>query len=257
MGKAPVKLYEEEHYRVVKATSKEWAVNAIIKVYESPEKIDLDKLRPGSSLTQCTEVRSFRSNKSNVRGLGGQPSNPVVKNLSDFQLNLIDFPPIEFACIGVGPWLNGVDRHTYFDEQIAAFANLKPVKTVGDDVIMAWPYDKTYILLSTYTMNRATQTPVSMHVFNNPEYSGDVKSFPHTNHLDFEYKVINDIPLPVKKTVNGFIDEEIDGEQTHSEFSHKIDIKWLKVNEELEFPDVDSISRNYSNLYEYIFEEKP
>jgi hypothetical protein len=256
-GKEPLKLHGEEHCRIVLSVDDPWAVNAIIKVFPTSNKIDLKTLKPAPNPSQKTEVRYFHSNVARVQDLGGHSFNPAVRDFWEFQSAFLFNPPIEFTCMPLGPWSKGIDRHTFLDEKIASLKDLKPVKTVGEDVILTWPSTNQFMQLSTYTMNRITETPVSMHIFQNKAYSGEIRSWPHDNMLRYEYKVINDIPLPIKKTVTGYDEEEIQGEKVRTEFSYNTEIKWLKVNDELEFPDVDSISRNYSNLYEYIFEEKP
>jgi hypothetical protein len=253
-NKKPVDTYSQEHFRVIKSVDKEWAVKATIEILDGPTKVDIKQLRPSTNPSENISVQFFFNNVA-ASYLPGRANRPLVGSIKDFSTFDIQYlPSVELLSLPVAP-RGPLDRHAYFDSQIENLGYFKNVRTVGDQIYFMLPQEGP--VTTIFKMNKDTQIPTEMTLNRNKQYSGPTSHSELQQILKYEHKEIGGIKLPIKKTVSGSNVENVDGQTVKTSHSRTTTIQWLKVNEELEFPDVDKIGTDYPTLYEFIFQEKP
>jgi hypothetical protein len=242
---------EEEHRRVVKSITEQWAVVATIKVVSNGGKIDLKKIKPSPNPYIVTTINFFRRGAAVQLNLAGPPIHPNAKRFQDFRDAHELF---ELMSHTVDPYLNQ-DRATHFDEAIQIRNHPTIVRRFPNEIHYTPIWDSSVLITGTTVVDPVSGTPLRYSSTRNPSYTGKGKDLEYNTLYTYKHSLIKDIPLPTQKIVKVPTEEEKSGQVVHIEFDATIDLKWLQVNEELAFPDVDKIASSYGNLYEFIFQE--
>ncbi len=251
-----IKQFAETHYRIVKSPDDEWVSIATIEIFSSMNKPDLKKLKLNAA-AQKVAIEYFHSGVGIVHDIIRNQKTPQgVKGYMDFDRRYLP-PHPELHCVPAGPLLDGVDRHTYFEKQIANLSGLRLVRTLGNELHYSQPTTDKHMYVGVWKMDKESRTPVGMTMTRNTTFSGKPTYLDKNQSQKFEHKLFNGIWLPTLKTGSGYWVEELQGKEVRTEHTFKMELQWLTVNEEVTFPDVEKIGSSYENLYNYIFAEQP
>ena len=258
--KKDVKIIEQktasEHYRLIKSADGRWAVRAKIETFPAENLPDLKKL-------ELDRTKNAATLEYNYRGAAVAIDKITKKEIPVARLaDLLEFerayfqPSPELICVPVGPILPGVDRHTRFDDAIANLGSMVTEKVVGDEIYLGGgPAKPEYLYIGVLKLDQRQRVPTGFTMLRNKSFSGKHPDIDRNFVEQYEHKQLNGISLPVKKKVEGYYIQVINGEEVRTEDSTEIELKWLAVNENLEFPDVYKVVSEYKSLYEFIFHQ--